>query len=170
MRRRRPAHHRGFGDFEGRTDLDAAIYFTFQNLGVGNISLTRAADNRARQADLRQRETLNRVRAEVVEADARVRAKLKQIDFGAKAVAASTEAYSQDLTRIRGREGLPIEVLNSLRILARSRGEYLDAIIDYNRAQFQLYAALGQPPAAALAWTIPEDLTKPSAPKKPESK
>jgi hypothetical protein len=46
---------------------------------------------------------------------------------------------------------LPIEVLDSLRLLARARLEYLRVILGYNRAQFELYVALGQPPADVLA-------------------
>ena len=151
-----------FGDFSDRVDFDAVVYFTLQNLGVGNVALTRGAASRARQADLREQETLNRVRTEVVEFDARSQAKLKQIDVAAKAVESSREAFNQDLARIKGREGLPIEVIDSLRLLARSRVEYLDAIVDYNRAQFQLYVALGQPPANSLARPIPHASLKAS--------
>lgn len=154
----RPQTGPRFGNFNSRVDFDAAVYFTVLNLGVGNVAITRGAASRARQADLRQQETLNRVRAEVVEADARAQSKLRQIDIAARSVEASREAFIQDLIRIRGREGLPIEVIDSVRLLARSRGEYLDAIIDYNRAQFQLYVAIGQPPAGALARPVPPNL------------
>ncbi|WP_020471768.1 TolC family protein [Zavarzinella formosa] len=144
-----------FGNFDGRTDFDAVMYWTLQNLGVGNLALIRAADSRAKQANWRERETFNRVRTDVAESHARVNARFLQIDIAAKAFEASQEAYTQDLARIKGREGLPIEVIDSLRLLSRSRYEYLDAVIDYNRYQFQLYVALGQPPAAALARPVP---------------
>ena len=65
--------------------------------------------------------------------------------------------------RTKNLEGLPIEVLDSLRLLARSRYAYLDAIVDYNRAQFELYVALGQPPAKYLARPVPADLVPPPA-------
>ena len=53
-----------------------------------------------------------------------------------------------DLTRQQGlRTVLPIELLNNFRLLNQARREYLDAIVEYNRAQFELYVALGQPPA-----------------------
>lgn len=148
-----------FGDFGGRVDFDAAVVFTLQNLGVGNVAQVRGAASRARQADFRRQETFNRVRAEVVEADARTRARLKQIDAAADAVAAGRAAYAQDLARIKGREGLPIEVIDSLRLLARARNEYLDAITEYNRSQFQLYVAIGRPPADALARPAPPPAT-----------
>ena len=38
---------------------------------------------------------------------------------------------------------MPIELLDSMRLLAGARYEYLDAIVDYNEAQFSLYVAAG---------------------------
>jgi len=58
----------------------------------------------------------------------------------------------------QNQQGLPIEVLDSLRLLGRSRYAYLDAIADYNRAQFELYVAMGQPPAQYLARPVPANL------------
>ena len=152
---------------DNRVDFDAAIYFTLQNLGVGNIAITKSTASRVRQSNFRQQEMLNRVRAEVVEADARSRARFTQIDAASKAVESSRQAFDQDLARIKGREGLPIETIDSLRLLSRSRYEYLDSIIEYNRAQFQLYVALGQPPAATLARPVPASLVKPNIEKVP---
>lgn len=144
-----------FGNFDDRVDFDAIIYFTFQNLGFGNLAQIKASDSRVRQAELRQLDTTNRIRAEVVEAHARTQAKLKQIDPALQALESSKQAFTQDMARIRGRQGLPIEVVDSMRLLGRSRIEYLDTIMEFNRTQFQLYVAMGQPPAAALARPVP---------------
>ena len=150
-----------FSNLEGRSDLDVVVVWTFRNMGVGNVALIRAADSRVRQTRLRELETLNTVRAEVAEAHARVAARFLQIDSAEQAVRASTEAYTDDFKRILEVKGLPLEMLDSFRLLARSRYEYLDAIIDYNRAQFQLWVALGRPPANALARPVPADLVSP---------
>ena len=48
--------------------------------------------------------------------------------------------------RIFDKQGLPIEVLQAIDSLAVARTAYLDAVVDYNKAQFRLYTALGQPP------------------------
>jgi outer membrane protein TolC len=152
-----------FGNFDGRTDYDVVAWWTLQNLGVGNRANVQIAASNARQADLQQLITLNRVRTEVAQAYARSRAKLQQIDTAASAVTSSQEAYEQDFLRTRAAEGLPIEVIDSLRLLSRSRAEYLDAIIQYNQAQFQLYVALGQPPADGLARPVPPELLPPDA-------
>ena len=56
---------------------------------------------------------------------------------------------------------LPIELLNSFDLLANARVEYVDAIVDYNRAQFAMYVALGQPPANSLAHPVPVEGVSP---------
>jgi outer membrane protein TolC len=96
-------------------------------------------------------ETLNAVRLEVANAYARSQVRFAQVGTAERAVRTGIDAFDEDMIRIRNNEGLPIEVLDSLRLLGRARFEYLDAISDYNAAQFELYVALGQPPANALA-------------------
>lgn len=153
-----------FDSFAPRQDIDAVVYWTLRNLGVGNVALTRLAESNLRTSRLREIETLDRVRAEVAQAYARTHARFGQIDTSERAVDRSGHAFREDLNRTKNQQGLPIEVLNSLRLLGRSRLAYLDAIVDYNRAQFELYVALGQPPANCLARPIPATLVPPPAP------
>ncbi len=150
-----------FGGMSGRTDLDAVMYWTIQNLGVGNVALIRLADAQLRVTQFQQVEILNRVRAEVAEAYARSHARYAQIGTYEDAVRSGFLAYHEDLDRTmfmggdRPRDVLPIELLNSFDLLANARVEYVDAIVDYNRAQFAMYVALGQPPANSLAHPVP---------------
>ncbi len=156
-----------FSGLGGRTDLDAIVYWTIQNLGVGNIALIRAASAQLKVAQFQQVEILNRVRADVAEAYARSHARYAQIAVYEEAVRSGYLAYHQDLERIRGmaaarpRDVLPIELLNSFDLLADARVEYVDAIVDYNRAQFAMYVALGQPPANSLAHPVPVEGVSP---------
>jgi outer membrane protein TolC len=147
-----------FGGLSGRQDLDAMAFWTLRNLGIGNIALIREADARMKIARLQEVAVLNRVRAEVTEAYARIHARYGQIGATETAVRNSTLAFHEDLARIKDRAErtvLPIELLNSFRLLARSRLLYLDAIVDYNLAHFDMYVALGQPPADMLARPVP---------------
>lgn len=150
-----------FSNLDGRADFDVAVFWTFRNLGVGNVALVRGADSRVKQMRLRELETVNLVRAQVAESHARVAARYLQIDATEKAVRAGTEAFSEDFARIKAGAGLPLEVVDSLRLLGRARYDYLDTIIDYNRAQIQLWVSVGQPPANALARPVPADLVPP---------
>lgn len=156
-----------FDNFGGRQDVDAVMFWTLQNLGVGNVAMIRAARSRLRSSDLQLISVLDRVRAEVARAYARTHARFAQIGTSEAAVRTGIEGYQQDLTRIRGGQGLPIEVLDSFRLLADARYSYLDAICGYNRAQFELYVALGQPPADTLARPVPPELVPSAAPLSP---
>jgi outer membrane protein TolC len=139
-----------FGSYAARSDVDAIAYWTLQNLGIGNIAMIRAAQAQLKATDLERLVVLNQVRAEVADAFARKRTRLALLDVRRRAVETSQLAFSQDLRRTQAAEGHPIEVLDSLRLLDRSRIDYLNTIVDYNEAQFDLYWALGQPPADLL--------------------
>ncbi|HEY5315942.1 MAG TPA: TolC family protein [Pirellulales bacterium] len=140
-----------FYGFKARTDVQLVTYWTLQNLGLGNRAMIAAAAARLGQSNFRQIEVLNQVRFEVANAYAQSFARFAQLATLERSVRSANNAFHEDLARIRNRAGLPIEVLNSLRLLATSRLEYLDAISEYNQAQFDLYVALGQPPVDALA-------------------
>jgi outer membrane protein TolC len=139
-----------FGLFDPRQDFDAAAYWTILNLGVGNKALIDAARSRLRSANLEEVVVLDRIRAEVASAYARTHARYAQIRVGELGIQSALEAFQEDMQRIISHEGLPLELINSLRLLARSRVQYLNAILDYNRAQFELYVAIGKPPADVL--------------------
>jgi outer membrane protein TolC len=144
-----------FGGFGGRSDMDAYAYWTLQNLGIGNVALIRLAKSRVGIAEYQRVAILDRVRAEVAEAYAKTHARFAQIETTEQAVRTGTEGFREDLIRVQNTVGLPVELINSLNLLARARYEYLDAIVDYNEAQFALYVALGQPPANTLARPVP---------------
>ena len=140
-----------FSGLTERADFDAALFWTVQNLGVGNVAQIRIARSNLASSNLELVRRMNNVRTEVAVAHGRIRARLVQIDTCEEAVKSITAGYGQDFRRIRGGEGLPIELMNSLRLLCEARLAYLDAIMDYNQAQMELYVSLGQPPANTLA-------------------
>jgi outer membrane protein TolC len=154
-----------FGGMSGRTDTDVIGYWTLQNLGVGNLAMIKTAKARLGATRYQEIAVLNQVRAEVATAYARTHARFAQIATTEAAVLASQRGFREDydLTiQQTGRKVLPIELLNNFRLLNQARREYLDAIVDYNRAQFELYVALGQPPADALARPVPIEGLAPS--------
>jgi outer membrane protein TolC len=153
-----------FGAFGGRTDFDVIAYWTLQNLGVGNAALIRGANANLQIRRFQQLEVLNMVREQIAEAYARTHARFAQIETNESAIESGLLSFKQDLERIltRRRDVLPIELLDSFRLTAGARLDYVDAIVDYNRAQFELYVALGQPPADSLARPVPTSGVAPS--------
>jgi outer membrane protein TolC len=154
-----------FSSLTERQDFDAVVYWSLRNLGVGNVALVRLARSNLRQDELRSVEVFDRVRAEVVLAYARTHLRLAKVDAAERAIRSGQRAFDQDLLRIRNGQGLPIEVLDSLRLVGRARTAYLDAIVDYNRAHVELYVALGEPPADQLARPVPLGVPTPPAPR-----
>ncbi len=155
-----------FGGFSGREDLDVIAFWTLQNLGVGNVAMIRGANARLQVNQFQQVELLNMVRDDIAEAYARTHARYAQIGTYEDAVRSGYLSFHEDLDSTRAgvghagartRDVLPIELLNSFQLLAGARLDYLDAIIDYNEAQFAMYVALGQPPADALARPVPTE-------------
>jgi outer membrane protein TolC len=158
-----------FGLFDPRQDFDAAAYWTILNLGVGNKALIDAARSRLRSANLEELVVLNRIRAEVASAYARTHSRYAQIRVAEMEIQSALEGFQEDMRRIISHEGLPLELLNSLRLLAQARIEYTNAILDYNRAQFQLYVAIGKPPADVLIRPVTGFPSVPVQPPSPEA-
>ncbi len=152
-----PVNQPAFGRFGTRVDFDAITYWTLQNMGVGNLAQIRSARSKLTQADLAKLQTLNKVRREVATAYVRTHTQFAMIETSEKAVLNARRALQEDVQRIRGFEGLPLEVISSQKLLAEARQDYLDSIINYNQAQLDLFVALGQPPADTLARPVPKD-------------
>jgi outer membrane protein TolC len=156
-----------FGSFAPRDDIDVVMFWTARNMGVGNWAQIRGRAAERRIAELEFVRDLNMVRAEVATAYARTHARFAQIAIAQHGVESGMKSYKEDLERIEGGIGLPIELLNSFDLLAAARFQYLEALVTYDNAQFALYVALGQPPANNLAREIPPDLVplpKPAPP------
>jgi outer membrane protein TolC len=145
-----------FGGFANRTDTDLIGYWTLQNMGVGNIALIKVARAELGVQQFQEIAMLNQVRDEVAESYALTHARYQQVVETEQAVISGIRGFNEDLERIKqAAEGLPIEVLNNLKLKALAQNEYLESIVGFNRAHFELYVALGQPPPATLARPVP---------------
>src|SRR5262249_28077751 len=89
------------------------------------------------------------IAAEVARAYYQVQFRQRQIDAARTQVKAAAEAVPLNFKGITGGDLRAIEGQQSVQTLAFARSQYLAAVVDYNRAQFQLLRALGQPPNAA---------------------
>ncbi len=140
------------GNFGGRSDFAASLFWDLRGLGLVDRGVRRGAEAQRRIADI----DLVRVQAQVAnDVVASFKARLAAstwMDEARESVTEATESLELNLTNIRRGGGLPgatrpIEVLQPIQALAQARTDYLNAVLAYNRAQFRLYRALGQPPA-----------------------
>lgn len=126
-----------------RWDADAVAYWEVRNLGFGDRAAQGETASIARQAHLREVALLDRVAREVVEAHAQVVQRKRRLEVTRDGIAAADRSYRLNQQRIENAQGLPIEVLQSIQALATVQQSYLNAVIDYNIAQFELCRATG---------------------------
>jgi outer membrane protein TolC len=140
------------GNFAGRTDFDVRVYWTLMNLGAGNLSLIKERQALLGQAIAERSRTINLARGELSTALAQANAALNEIEVARRELASSELAYKEDLDRTmfrganRPRDVLPIEILNSLDLLARARVDLVRALVHYDQSQYRLWVSLGAPP------------------------
>jgi outer membrane protein TolC len=138
-----------FGHFHGRTDFDVLAVWSLDGLGFGNWAAARRWRAVAAEAAAERVRVEDRISAEVAEAVAQSAARREALAVAQRQAARAATAYQEDLARARNLEGRPIELLNSLNLLATARQELIRAVSGYNQAQFRLFVALGRPATLA---------------------
>ena len=104
------------------------------------------------------------VSAEVVAAAKASRYRLQTLATSQEAVRQAVEMYRRLEASSFGMAGPraqydALEPLVAIQALNQARTQYLTEVIEYNRAQFRLYTALGQPPLCALPGvTVPVEV------------
>jgi len=141
----------GFGGGQGgsisnrddRLDADAIAFWEVRNLGFGEKAARNEASSVARQAQWKQVALLDQVAREVAESHAQVLQRKKRIALAQDGIVAAEKSLKLNLERIENAQGLPIEALQAVQALAGARVSYLNAVIEYNIAQFELCRATG---------------------------
>jgi outer membrane protein TolC len=149
------------GSFGGRLDLDLQIAWEFQNLGLGNFGLVqqRRAENAAALVELFR--TQDQVAADVAKALAQAQSAAARLREADVEVRDATESANKNLealgqTKTQGPKDAPVlvlvvtplETIIAVQALGQAYTDYFTAVADYDRAQFLLYHALGQPAQA----------------------
>jgi outer membrane protein TolC len=141
-----------FGDFASRSDADVNLFWETANLGFTDSAVKGRREAERKEANLRFCKVQDTVASEVVRAEKARLASKRQMGRSEAAVPEAIRSLELNFHTIREAAGLPvaatrpIEVLQPIQALAEARGEYLDAVVEYNTAQFRLYHALGRPP------------------------
>ncbi|HEX3728109.1 MAG TPA: hypothetical protein VHV08_17780, partial [Pirellulales bacterium] len=130
----------------GRTDIDAMAVWTLQNMGAGNLAHANQRRAQLDQTIFDRVRMVNQVRREVTEAYGFSLGERRQVRISLRRLAESEAGFREDYQRFLGFQSLPIEVLNSARLLVSARSSLVEAFIGDNEAQFRLFVAMGQPP------------------------
>jgi outer membrane protein TolC len=138
----------------GRDDVSIQLVWQLQNFGIGNLARIKAQRGDQSRAIIDLFRTQDRVADEVFQALARLQAaavRVVQADralrTGIIGLNGATEGLGQtsrfgDVLVLISR---PQEAIYSLQLLKTAFDEYFTTVADYNRAQFELFHALGYP-------------------------
>lgn len=158
-------------NFSARSDFDVQVIWELRNLGLGNRASIHQREAERDLSLVEQMQTQDRIAAEVARAHAQAESAARRAvdaEAGLHDATESVRRHFEGLSQTRRLGGgviLPIirpqEAVASVQALAQAYADYYAATADYNRAQFGLYRALGQP-AQALAGQDPDCLS-PSA-------
>jgi len=143
----------------GRFDAEVGLIWTLDNLGAGNRAIVRERAAQQQRALLDLFNTEDRVAEEVVQAHAALEAAAVRVGKAEAGVREANTTFTG--TRIGLRQPIggggvmqlvnrPQEAVAALQQLNRAYDTYFTAVNDYNRAQFQLYRALGYPARIAI--------------------
>jgi outer membrane protein TolC len=137
-----------------RFDAEVAVVWTLNNLGAGNRAAVRERGAQQQRAILDLFNTQDRIAEEVVQAHAQLEAAAEQVgeaEAGVREANITLTGTRIGLRETRGAGGLlnlinrPQEAVAALQQLNRAYDNYFTAVNSYNRAQFQLYRAMGYP-------------------------
>lgn len=138
----------------GRANVNLGLVWSLQNLGLGNKARVRGRAADKEKAVVELFELQDRVADEVVQSHALVEGSWAEIPQAETAVRKATVTFNgtlKGLTQIRGAGNYlqpvsrPQEGVAALQQLNQAYERYFIAINKYNRAQFQLYHAIGYP-------------------------
>jgi outer membrane protein TolC len=138
----------------GRDDVSIQLMWQLEGFGIGNLARIKAQRGLESQAIIDLRRTQDIVAAEVNQAQARLQSaavRVVQADralrTGIITLNGSVEGLAQ--TSRFGDVLVPItrpqEAIYALQLLKRAFDEYFTTVAEYNRAQFELFHALGYP-------------------------
>lgn len=145
-------------DFNSRSDFDISLVWRLQGLGLANVAQIKDARLRIEQTQVTQLQIQDLVVAQVVQAAEQVQRGFERVqvtraglfDELNRPTGTVYRSLRLNFIRIKGGQGLPLEVLDSTRRLSDVLDNYANALTDYDRARFRLLVALGLPPATLI--------------------
>jgi outer membrane protein TolC len=156
-------------NFSGRGDGTAQAVWQLRNLGLGDVAQARLRRAQYNQANFHVLEVQAQVASEVTAAVKSARIRQRTLQSAQEAVSQALETWRRlrlaafgILTRDRLVNTL--EPITAEQALDAARNQYLIEVIEYNKAQFRLYEALGQPPLEALPGAVALPVSVPAAP------
>ena len=162
--------HEEMDNFGSRGDGTVQAIWELRNLGVGDLARARERRAQYNEANFHVIEVQAQVGAEVAAAAKLARSRERALANAQTAVREAAETWrrldaaSFGLANPREKLLSTLEPLIAVQTLSQARLQYLTQVIEYNKAQFRLYTAMGQPSIQALAEAVPLAVQTPVVP------
>ncbi len=138
----------------GRVDLSLQLTWQLDAFGIGNLARIKQQRGDQSHTIVELNRLQDMAAAEVTEAQANLQSATARVGQAERSLRASLSAYNGNVEGLRQTTRFgdtlvlvyrPQEVVYALRLLKLSFDEYFTTVADYNRAQFELFHALGYP-------------------------
>lgn len=161
-----------FGPMRGQLNAGAALAWDLDNFGLGNAAVARARQANQDAVALRVAEVRAQVSAEVTESGRLAAARFDTLTAAQEAVRQAQEMYRKFRDTSFGMVGPKgqfdaLEPLTAIQALNQAQVQYLQQVVEFNRAQFRLFTAIGQPAVCGLDAAVPQPLSVPVVPPRP---
>jgi len=152
-----------FSPLQSQYNAGVALVWNLEAFGLGNAALVRGRRAGLDAAFFRLREVEALVSSQVVEAAELAAGRFESLNAAQEAVRQAEEMYRKLREASFGMVGPKgqfdaLEPLTAVQALNQARIRYLQNIVEFNRAQFRLYAAMGQPALAGIETAVPHAL------------
>jgi outer membrane protein TolC len=163
-----------FSPLQSQYNAGVALVWNVEGFGLGNAAQVRGRRAGYDAALFRLSEAEALVSSQVVEAARMSGARYETLEPAQEAVRQALEMYRKfrDVSfAMLGPKGQlqfdALEPLTAVQSLNQSRVLYLQQVVEFNRSQFRLFAAIGQPALCGIDTAEPQPLTVPVVPTKP---
>jgi outer membrane protein TolC len=138
----------------GRADLSYQALWELEGMGIGNLARIKEQRGEQSRAIIEFFKTQDTVAAEVTRAQARLQSAAARVTQADRALRTAVVTFDGNFEGLRQTTRLgdvlvlvnrPQEVVFALQLLKVAFNEYFTTVADFNRAQFELFHALGYP-------------------------
>ncbi len=159
----------------GRDDVSLQLMWELEALGIGNLARIKEQRGEQSKAIIDFFNVQDMVAADVTKSLADLQSAAARVEQASRALRTGVATFNGNFEGLRHTTRFgdvlvlinrPVEVVYALQLLKSSIDEYFTTVADYNRAQFELFHALGYP-AREITYVkppgdvVPVDTTRP---------
>jgi hypothetical protein len=153
--------------FTGRVDTSIQLIWQFDAFGIGNLARVKQQRGEQSEAIIELFKAQDHVAAEVTEALARLQSATARLSQAGRSLRTGIITFNGNYEGLRQTTRFgdvlrlvyrPQEAVYSLELLKVAFDEYFTTVAEYNRAQFQVFHALGYPAGELANLRPPGDI------------